>query len=195
MPGTEQAVQATEFPPREERRPVALTGWLVRDGQEQAHDFFIDNLSYGGCRLQSAAHLSRGDEVHLTVLRRGAIPGTVRWHNAYGIGVSFTPVEPDRVEHPRKVTRVPLQTELVVRQAGRRSRVLEVSDFSRFGCCLSFEDAPVEGEWVWVALPGLAPVEARVRWTEGRKAGVEFVHPVHEAVFDLLLIRWGVTAA
>ena len=195
MPGTEHAVQVTEHPAREERRPVALTGWLVRDGEEQAYDFFIDNLSYGGCRMQSAARLSRGDEIHLTVLRRGAIPGTVRWHNAYGIGVCFTPVEPDRIEHPRKVARVPLQTELVVRQAGRRARVLEVSDFSRFGCCLTFEDAQFEGEWVWVSLPGLAPVQARVRWTESRKAGVEFVQPVHEAVFDLLLVRWGVTAA
>lgn len=195
MPGTEQLSQVPDYPPREERRPVALAGWLVRSGQEQAHDFFIDNLSYGGCRLQSAARLARGDEVHLTVLRRGAIPGVVRWHNAYGVGVSFAPEPPQNNEQPRKVERVPLQTELVVRQAGRRARVLEVSDFSRFGCCLTFEDVPSEGEWVWVALPGLSPVEARVRWTEGRRAGVEFIHPVHDAVFDLLLVRWGVTAA
>jgi hypothetical protein len=191
VPGTEQAVLAADYPPREERRPVVLTGWLVRPGQEQAHDFAIDNLSYGGCRIQTAARLARGDEVHLTVLRRGAIPATVRWQNAYGIGVSFTPQPPDRVEKPRKVERLPLQVEVIVRQSGRRGRPLEVSDLSRFGCCLTFEDQPFEGEWVWIALPGLAPIEARVRWVEARRAGVEFVQPIYEAVFDLLLLRWG----
>ncbi len=55
MPGTEQVEKAADYPPREERRPVTLTGWLVLAGQEQAHDFSIDNLSYGGCRMQSAA--------------------------------------------------------------------------------------------------------------------------------------------
>jgi hypothetical protein len=95
------------------------------------------------------------------------------------------------VEKPRKVERLPLQVEVIVRQSGRRGRPLEVSDLSRFGCCLTFEDQPFEGEWVWIALPGLAPIEARVRWVEARRAGVEFVHPIYEAVFDLLLLRWG----
>jgi hypothetical protein len=52
----------------------------------------------------------------------------------------------------------------------------------------------VKGEWIWVSMPGLAPLQARVLWTENRRAGVEFVHPVHTAVFDLLLLRWGLDA-
>ncbi|GAA3996623.1 PilZ domain-containing protein [Sphingomonas humi] len=185
----------TSLPVREDRRPVALHGWLTRRDQEQAHDFFIDNLSYGGCRIQSAARLARGDQVNLTVHRRGVIPGTVRWHNAYGIGVSFTPEVPDRTEVPRRGDRLPLKAEVMVRQTGRRARALAISDLSRFGCSLSFEDRPFEGECVWVALPGLAPVEGRVRWADGREAGVEFVQPIYEAVFELLLVRMGLTAA
>jgi hypothetical protein len=33
-----------------------------------------------------------------------------------------------------------------------------------------------------------------VRWTDARRAGVEFVHPIYDAVFELLLLRWGVNA-
>lgn len=191
MPATQQLDQVHTETDREERRPVALKGWLVHGGREERHEFLIDNLSYGGCRLQSPASLSPGEEVHLYVLRRGAIPGTVRWRNAYGIGVVFATDTHEKVEKPRKVSRVPLQKDLAVRQTGRRARVLEVSDLSRFGCCVTFEDQPFEGEWVWVTLPGLEPVEARIRWVENRRAGVEFVHPLHDAVFNLLLIRWG----
>ena len=198
MPNTETVNQTVPagFPMREDRRPVALTGWLIRsDDEDQAHDFSIDNLSYGGCRMQSAARLVRGDKVHLNVLRRGAIPGVVRWHNAYGIGVSFTPQPPDRIEKPRKGERVGIEADLMVRQAGRRGRFAPASDLSRFGCCVMLDDLPTEGEWVWVAMPGLTPIQARVRWTEGRRAGVEFVHPIHASVFDALLQRCGIGTA
>ena len=192
------SIQANEvspgLPPREERRPASLAGWLVRAGHDKAHDFLIDNLSYGGCRLQTTAKLARGDEVHLTVLKRGAIPAVVRWHNGQGIGLSFSTEAPKKLEKPRKVDRLPLRHEVVVRQAGRRARACELSNLSRHGCCLTFEDLPYTSEWIWVALPGLSPVEARVRWVDGRRAGVEFVHPIHDAVFDLLLLRWGVGA-
>lgn len=180
-----------DHPAREERRPVSLPGWLTRPGQEAtAHDFIIDNLSYGGCRMQSAARLERGDAVSLTVLRRGAIPGVVRWHNAYGIGVSFTPETFEKVEKPRKVERLAFQSMMAVRQAGRRPRSVPATNLSRFGCCLTLDDLPTVGEWVWVAMPGLSPIQARVRWTEDRRAGVEFVHPLHVSVLDMLLQRY-----
>ena len=191
MPATQLNQVFDEQPAREERRPVALKGWLVHQSEESRHEFLIDNRSYGGCRLQPAASLSPGNEVELYVLRRGVIPATVRWRNAYGIGIVFATDNHEKVEKPRKVDRVPVNKDLAVRQTGRRARLLEVSDFSRFGCCLTFEDQPFEGEWVWVSLPGLEPVEARIRWVEDRKAGVEFVRPLHTAVFNLLLIRWG----
>lgn len=190
MPSTQDAHQS-DHPLREERRPTALAGWLVRAGRDEAYDFFIDNLSYGGCRLQTEAKLEPGDNVHLTVLRRGAIPATVRWNNGEGVGLCFTTDAAAKAEKPRKVDRLPLKQELVVRRSGSRARVLEVSDLSRFGCCLQFDDLTSEGEWIWVALPGLSPCEARIRWVDGFRAGVEFIHPIHEAVFDLLLDRWG----
>ena len=179
---------------REERRPVALHGWLVRPGNDRAHDFHIDNLSYGGCRLQSEAQLSRGDKVHLNVHHRGTIPGTVSWHNAYGIGITFATDLPAKTEKPRKGPRLALQGDLTVRQAARRARSVPVSDLSRFGCCVGFEDQPFEGERVWITLPGLTALEARVKWKQGHRAGVEFAHPVHESVFNLTLIRLGLTA-
>lgn len=192
MPESEVADIDLSYPPREERRPVELRGWLVRRGGVDAHDFLIDNLSYGGCRLQSEARLARGDVVHLTVHHRGAIPAHVRWHNGHGVGLSFAPDEPEKKQIARKVDRVPLHGESVVRRAGGKGRVIDVTDFSRLGCCLTFDVVPAEAESIWVALPGLAPVEARVRWVKDRRAGVEFAHAIHPAVYDLLLLRWGV---
>jgi hypothetical protein len=193
---TSTQVSATANGPslREERRPAALAGWLVRRGSDEAHDFLITDLSYRGCRLETAASLAHGDEVKLTVLRRGVIPARVQWHNGHGVGLAFSSEEPIPQKKPRKVERLPLRAELAVRRTGRRSQVLDVSDLSRHGCCLSFNDPPQKGDWIWVSLPGLAPIQARVRWTDARRAGVEFVHPIYDAVFELLLLRWGVNA-
>lgn len=189
-----ETVLTPEHPPREERRPAQLTGWLERNGSDKAFDFAVLNLSYGGCRLQTDAPLARGEQVVLHVHRRGSIPAVVRWRNGHGIGMSFSPVEDVRPEKPRKDERLPLNSEIMVRRAGRRAQSLQISDLSRFGCCLQFVDPPRAGDWIWVALPSLAPVEARVRWVENHRAGVEFVRPIHETVFDLLRVRWGMSA-
>ena len=185
-------VDGATLPLREERKPAQLAGWLARCDNDRAFDFEIDNLSYGGCRLHSEAPLARGDQVVLHVHRRGSIPAVVRWRNGHGVGLSFT-TDKARAEITRKVDRLPLSAELVVRRAGRRSQVLGASDLSRFGCRLHFTDQPRPADWIWIALPGLSPIEARVRWVKDHHTGVEFVRPIHEAVFDLLLIRWGVT--
>lgn len=194
MTSLDRPPQDPTFSHREERRPVALAGWLVRAGRDDAHDFLITDMSYGGCRLETKAPLARGDRVQLNVLRRGAIPATVCWHNGHGVGLAFSTEAPAKREKPRKVDRLPLNSELLVRRAGRHAQLLDVSDLSRFGCCLHFNDPPTVGDWIWVTLPGLAPLEARIRWVDERRAGVEFVHPVHHAVFDLLLLRCGLTA-
>ena len=49
-------------------------------------------------------------------------------------------------------------------------------------------DAEIEtGNHVWLKLPGLEPVNSRVVWTDGNKAGFEFVTPLHSATLDLVL--------
>ena len=189
-----ESAATTAYPGREGRRQVALHGWLIRPGTERAHDFSIDNLSYGGCRLQSSAQLALGDKVDINVHHRGTIPGTVRWLNAYGIGISFAAETLEKIEKPRKGTRLSLDGELTVRQAARRARSIPANDLSRFGCCVDFEEQPFEGERVWVTLPGLTALEARVKWKEGLRAGLEFAHPVHESVFNLTLLRLGIAA-
>lgn len=192
---TVEAVTTPDLSPREERKPAQLSGWMERPGSDKAFDFTVLNLSYGGCRLETDAPLARGEKVVLHVHRRGSIPAVVRWRNGHGIGLSFTPTEEAKPAKPRKVERLPLNAEIIVRRAGRRAQSLEISDLSRFGCCLQFVEPPRAEDWIWVALPSLAPVEARVRWVENHRAGVEFVRPIHESVFELLLVRWGLGAA
>ena len=186
----------TSAPPRplrEDRKSAQLTGWLVRIGSDAAFDFTIRDLSYGGCRIDTAAPLVRGEKLALNVIRRGTIPAVVRWRNGHGVGLSFAIDDAPRREKPRKVSRFTLTSEIVVRRAGRRNQAVTISDLSRFGCCLTFVDPPRAEEWIWVSLPGLSPIEARVRWVDALRAGIEFARPVHEAVFDLLLDHWGIT--
>lgn len=43
------------------------------------------------------------------------------------------------------------------------------------------------GHAVWIRLPGIEPLEARVVWTRGFESGCEFAHPLHPAVFEALV--------
>ena len=60
---------------------------------------------------------------------------------------------------------------------------------SCFGCRIEFVERPAVSEVVWVKFDGLESIEARVCWLEGFVAGVEFVRPLHAAVFEELLTR------
>jgi len=48
---------------------------------------------------------------------------------------------------------------------------------------------PKLDETVWVKIDGLESLEALVCWVNGFEAGVEFVRPIHPAVFDFLINR------
>jgi hypothetical protein len=42
---------------------------------------------------------------------------------------------------------------------------------------------------MWVKFDGLDPIEATVCWIEGSNLGLMYQHPVHPAVFEMLLAR------
>lgn len=63
---------------------------------------------------------------------------------------------------------------------------VEVLDLSPVGARIRALAPLRAGHAVWLKLPGIEPLEARVAWTRGFESGCEFVRPLHSAVFDSL---------
>ena len=57
-----------------------------------------------------------------------------------------------------------------------------VTDLSVGGCGITTELMLAPGARVWIRLPGLESVPARVAWAEDGRAGLSFDHPFHPAV-------------
>ena len=90
---------------------------------------------------------------------------------------------------PRKSARVAIGAEVKLRRRGNHNFVVEAFDLSREGCKLEFVERPQLDETVWVKFEGLEPLEANVCWVEKFSAGIEFVRPIHAAVFEHLVSR------
>jgi hypothetical protein len=89
----------------------------------------------------------------------------------------------------RKLPRVALDAEVSTRRSVERSYCTMIHDLSRAGCSLEFVERPRIEESIWIKFEGLEALDSIVRWIEGDRAGVEFVKPLHEAVFDALVSR------
>ena len=90
-----------------------------------------------------------------------------------------------RPEQPRQDERRAVCGEAQCRRGGNRENV-ELRDLSPGGARVVALSPLREGYSVWLKLPGLEAVEARIVWTRGFESGCEFVHPLHPAVFDTL---------
>jgi hypothetical protein len=64
-----------------------------------------------------------------------------------------------------------------------------IHDLSRAGCSLEYVERPRIDESIWIKFDGVEALESIVRWIDGDRAGVQFVKPLHEAVFDSLIAR------
>lgn len=89
-------------------------------------------------------------------------------------------------DYPRKGVRIRLRAEITIRRAGFPNYRVAIRDISPEGCKIEFVDRPSVNERVWVNIEGLESLEGVVRWVKGNLAGVEFDHPFHPAVFDML---------
>ena len=64
----------------------------------------------------------------------------------------------------------------------RPSIQVVVVDLSTGGCGLELDAELERDSRVWLKLPGLESWPARVAWTEDKRAGLAFDHPLHPAV-------------
>jgi hypothetical protein len=87
----------------------------------------------------------------------------------------------------RRSERVALNPIVSRRRAGQLNYRVRVYDASLHGCGVEFVERPAVDEQLWVRFDGLQPLEAEVCWVDGFIAGVNFVQPIHPAVFDRLV--------
>ena len=99
------------------------------------------------------------------------------------------PNRPSDMGQPRKSVRVALDAEVTVRRTSGRSYRVRVFDLSPHGCKVEFVERPSLDERTWIKIDGLDALEGLVCWTDGFVAGIDFVRPMHAAVFDHVVKR------
>jgi hypothetical protein len=88
--------------------------------------------------------------------------------------------------------RVPIsKAEASVRRLGRFCFQLPLRDICEAGCKVDLVEPIAADDPVVARLPGLELFRARVAWTRGQSAGLQFERPMHPAVFALLVSRIG----
>jgi hypothetical protein len=83
------------------------------------------------------------------------------------------------------------RTEVVLgaglRQRGAHAVTIQVMDLSTHGFRAATHLNLMTGSDVWLKMPGLESMHARVAWMNGHVMGCEFVRPLHPAVLDMVV--------
>ncbi|WP_246167469.1 PilZ domain-containing protein [Sphingomonas piscis] len=152
-------------------------------------DLSLVNLSYDGCAVETTEQLIPGELLRLSVLERGFVKAAVRWYKDRKAGLLFEPEGYEPAHKQRSAQRPLISAPVVLRRAGRGGYPVQTKDLTRFGCRCEYVERPNIGETVWIRLDGLEALEARTCWLAESNVGLEFLNPIHPAVFDLLLER------
>lgn len=88
--------------------------------------------------------------------------------------------EPDARRALRKTVKLTAR----LRDRGAKKFEIDVVDLSVSGFRAETEFKLHQGDLVWLTLPGLAGLEARVAWVDGLRLGCSFSQPLYPAVFD-----------
>lgn len=97
--------------------------------------------------------------------------------------------QPETAADPRRSPRVPLTAEVSLRRSGQLNYCVKALDASPHGCKVEFVERPALDERVWVRFQGLQPIAAEVCWVDGFHGGLNFIEPIHPAVFHNLIRR------
>jgi hypothetical protein len=89
----------------------------------------------------------------------------------------------------RRCARAPVGMEAQFRERGRGAFAIDIRNLSRDGCGARLHGPVVFGDHLWIRLPTLASLPARIAWTAAGEAGIQFEQPLHEAVAALLVAR------
>lgn len=92
----------------------------------------------------------------------------------------------------RAAERTPIALDAQLRGRGASKFAIRVVDISTTGFRAECEFRLHEDTLVWLTLPGMASLEARVAWRDGNFLyGFVFAQPLHEAVLDRIVASAG----
>lgn len=106
-----------------------------------------------------------------------------------GITAHLATAEPAAPASPRKAERQHCQIGAGLRQRGASGVSVQIMDLSTHGFRAATHLDLQKGSDVWLKLPGLEALHARVKWMDGYLAGCEFVKPLHPAVLQMMVTR------
>lgn len=89
----------------------------------------------------------------------------------------------------RRSRRVPLKCEIEFRRHGGSRYMVDLIDLSPAGCCIAPPVKVETGQRVFLRIPGMEAIQAKVAWIEEWRVGVEFDRPIYEPVFDNVVQR------
>ena len=78
-----------------------------------------------------------------------------------------------------------------LRRSGYNMVPVTLLDLSSAGFRIETFGGITVGATVWITLPGLAAIEAKVAWAKGDHVGCEFHKPLHPSVLEALIRRVG----
>jgi hypothetical protein len=90
---------------------------------------------------------------------------------------------------PRKAERQSCQIGAGLRQRGASGVAVQIIDLSTHGFRAATHLDLQKGSDVWLKLPGLEALHARVAWMDGYLIGCEFLRPLHPAVLQMMVTR------
>jgi hypothetical protein len=86
-------------------------------------------------------------------------------------------------------TRKRVRAKAQLRSAVHPQHEVEVTDICSHGLRLETWARHMVGDNVWLRLPTLSAIPARVVWADGHKTGFRFERPLHPAVLTMLVDR------
>jgi hypothetical protein len=90
---------------------------------------------------------------------------------------------------PRRAERVPLRADVDFRRSGDHRYRVNILDFSAEGCKLELPVKVEPGDTIWISLPGLQSIQAKVCWIDEWLTGVEFDRPLYPSVYEMVRDR------
>lgn len=91
--------------------------------------------------------------------------------------------------HPRKAERKPVHGTAALRRSGYNKVAVTVLDLSTDGFRVETFSGITVGAPVWITLPGLSAIEAKVMWVRGDQLGCRFITPLHPSVLEAVVAR------
>ena len=104
-------------------------------------------------------------------------------------------VPPSGTEERRRCSRMPVSSEALVRRVGGFNFQVALNNISPGGCRVEMLEPSEVGDALIARFPQLEPLGSRVCWADGTITGMQFLNPIHPAVFDMLLTRLSESAA